>query len=174
LSSPSTNSGSCSFMAATPATSCFVFRGTLESVRRNLSDLKLKQYKKSTSMKKCKQHEAHPCIGTMPGFLLNPALVYESAPPNTATELSTPLGLPCNIFSLTKAHRLTSSASTGGIVGSTVAGAGWAGSWMRECRSKRAVAAQAEKDAEEPRPAPTGSVARAENLKDGLIALMDH
>lgn len=41
LSSPSTNSGSCSFIAATPATSCFVFLGTLESVKRNLRDLKL-------------------------------------------------------------------------------------------------------------------------------------
>jgi hypothetical protein len=39
---------------------------------------------------------------------------------------------------------------------------------MRECRINRAVAAQAEKDAEEPRPAPTGSVARAEKLKEGL------
>lgn len=41
---------------------------------------------------------------------------------------------------------------------------------MREYNSNRAVAAQAENDAEEPRPAPTGSVARAEKLTEGLMA----
>lgn len=52
LSNPSTNSGSCAFRAATPATSCFVFRGTRESVRRNLRDLKLKSGKVKNDTKK--------------------------------------------------------------------------------------------------------------------------
>jgi hypothetical protein len=44
---------------------------------------------------------------------------------------------------------------------------------MRWCRRRRAVAAQTEKDAEDPRPAPTGSVARAIKLKDGLVFFYD-
>ena len=39
---------------------------------------------------------------------------------------------------------------------------------MRRWRRRSAVAAQTEKEAEEPRPAPTGSVARAVKLKAGL------
>lgn len=53
------------------------------------------------------------------------------------------------------------------VVGSV--GAGGSGTLMRRCRRRFAVAAQTEKDAEEPRPAPTGSVARALKLNDGLF-----
>lgn len=68
LSSPSTNSGSCSFNAATPATSCFVFLGTLESVKRNLRDLKLQSKKSITNPPKNRTvlniplNRDHPCF----------------------------------------------------------------------------------------------------------------
>jgi hypothetical protein len=38
----------------------------------------------------------------------------------------------------------------------------------RRCSRRRAVATQTEKDAEEPRPAPIGRVARAVKLNEGL------
>jgi len=47
-------------------------------------------------------------------------------------------------------------------------GAGGAGRLIRRCAKSDAVAAHVEKDAEEPKPAPTGSVDRAVKLKAGL------
>lgn len=51
----------------------------------------------------------------------------------------------------------------------TSVGAGSLGMLMRLCTSRIAVAAHTEKDAEEPKPAPTGRVARALKLIAGLL-----
>jgi len=123
----------------------------------------------------------------MPLFRPNPGLVYASAPPNTATELSTPLGFPCKIFSAT----FTSSATWRGRArrpswdtctwpGSCACssgirdGSGRGGNEMRWCRRRRAVATQAENVAELPRPAPTGSVDLTAKLNDGLNGCQPH
>ena len=47
-------------------------------------------------------------------------------------------------------------------------GSGTGGNEMRWWRRRRAVATQVEKEAELPRPAPTGSVDLTEKLNDGL------
>jgi hypothetical protein len=47
-------------------------------------------------------------------------------------------------------------------------GSGWGGMEIRWWRRRRAVAAQTEKQADEPRPAPIGSVDRAVRLNEGL------
>lgn len=171
------------FFSPTPATNFLVSRGTLESVSKNRRDLNLN----TICGKSCELHNytnpTYPLIGSIPLFFPNPALVYASAPPNTATELSTPLGFPCRIFSATNAHRFTSSAMLGAIArrplcetwicpGSpsrgSLAGRGKGGIEMRWCKSNIAVAEQVEKDAEEPRPAPIGNVDRAVKLNEGL------
>jgi hypothetical protein len=51
---------------------------------------------------------------------------------------------------------------------SEVAGAGGAGTSILLWTSNRAAAAHVENEAEDPSPAPTGSVARALKLMDGL------
>jgi hypothetical protein len=43
---------------------------------------------------------------------------------------------------------------------------------MRRCMRRIVVAVHAEKDADEPRPAPTGSVARVLKLKAGLFCMV--
>ena len=48
-------------------------------------------------------------------------------------------------------------------------GGGRGGTERRLKRRRRAVAVHAENEAEEPRPAPTGRLARAVKLNDGLI-----
>ena len=122
-------------------------------------------------------------MGSIPLFRPKPGRVYASAPPNTDTELSTPLGFPCNTFSATNAQPLTSSARSevsalrpscekcvcpGSLSEASRVGAGNGGIAMRLCSKRRAVAAHVENEAEEPSPAPTGRVPRAEKWIAGL------
>jgi hypothetical protein len=87
--------------------------------------------------------------------------VKATAPPRTETALSIPLGLPCRTFSAKKAYPSIKSVSV-------LENLSFWGLEMIEWASKRDDAAQVEKAAEDPSPAPIGRLAEAVNVTPGL------
>lgn len=139
------------FFSPTPATNFFVSRGIFELVNKNFKDLNLREMIRWWV--ELRLDNAYPWIDSIPLLRPKPARTYPSAPPNTETLLSTPLGLPCRIFSAMNAHRLTSSAVAASMARrpswdtwrwSSDVGAGSAGIEMRRCASSAAVAAHTE------------------------------
>jgi hypothetical protein len=87
--------------------------------------------------------------------------VNATAPPRTETALSIPLGLPCRTFSAKKAYPSIKSVSV-------LENRSFWGLLMTEWASKSDDAAQVEKAADDPSPAPIGRLAEAVNVTPGL------